>query len=339
MVLADGNVAWRAVERVTVVPFLLDGSVVLVDEGDRLALPAGPVFPGEDPLVDTALRVPLESAGFRRQGTHVLAALDSGRHVVFWVDGSRYAGGRPHRHDAPWWSGSPTEAARLLGERGDAAAADLVQQAAGARATMSDDDWFADSQRLLDAAYLAASTPEGGSGFSGSAGDWRAERSVICDAIDWDGTFLDVGCANGHLMASVASWSAERGHHVEPYGIDISRPLVDVARASLPHWADRIWVGNALTWVPPDGRHFDFVHTLLDCVPDHRRAELIDHLLDATVAAGGRLIVSHYVRGDPEHAAGAILGRLGYEVAGTTRRPERPGRTPGEPSAWIVSRS
>jgi SAM-dependent methyltransferase len=321
---------------VTVVPFLPDGGVVLVVEGDQLLLPSGPVLPGEDPLVDTALRVPLETAGFRRQGTHVLATLDRGRHVVLWVDGGRYAGARPHRHDAPWWSGSPTEAAALLRDRGDAASACLVENAAEARATLSDAEWFADSQRLLDAAYLAGTTPESGSGFSGSAEDWRAERSVICDPIDRDGTFLDVGCANGHLMASVALWSAERGLHVEPYGVDISGPLVELARQRLPQWADRLWVGNALTWVPPDRRRFDFVHTLLDCVPDRLRAQMIDHLLDVTVAAGGSLIVSHYVRSEPEHAAEAILRRLGYEVAGTTRRPERPGRAPGEPSAWIT---
>ena len=162
---------------------------------------------------------------------------------------------------------------------------------------------------------------------------------VISDPIDRDGTFLDVGCANGHLMASVARWSAERGHRVEPYGIDISGLLVEVARAPLPHWADRIWAGTAPTWVPPEGRRFDFVHALLDCVPDHRRADLIDHLLDTRVAAGGRLIVSHYVRGEHEHSAGAILRHLGYEAAGTTRRPGRPGRAPGEPSAWIAGRS
>ena len=90
-------------------------------------------------------------------------------------------------------------------------------------------------------------------------------------------------------MESLAAWAAEDGRVVEPYGVEISARLADLARARLPHWADRIWTGNAMTWVPP--RRFDVVRTGLDYVPPRRRAEFVERLLDEVVAPGGRLVV------------------------------------------------
>lgn len=191
--------------------------------------------------------------------------------------------------------------------------------------------------RLLEAAYLRADTPEGGSGFGGTSDEWRLRRGHILDAVDHDGSFLDVGCANGHLMDSIARWAAARGIRLEPYGIDVAPRLVELARNRLPAWADRIWLADAVLWSHPQAMHFDFVHVLLDVVRPHRRSELIGHLLDDVVAAGGRLIVSHYI--DPalssELPAAGILRGLGFDVAGET--------IPGEgsraaPSAWIDKR-
>jgi hypothetical protein len=62
---------------------------------------------------------------------------------------------------------------------------------------------------------------------------------------------MDAGCANGLLMESVAAWCAERGLAIDPYGVDISSALAELARRRLPQWADRIWVGNAMSWRPP----------------------------------------------------------------------------------------
>jgi hypothetical protein len=45
-------------------------------------------------------------------------------------------------------------------------------------------------------------------------------------------------------MESVAAWCAERGLAIEPYGVDISPALAELARRRLPQWADRIWVGT-----------------------------------------------------------------------------------------------
>jgi spermidine synthase len=95
--------------------------------------------------------------------------------------------------------------------------------------------------------------------------------------------------------------------------VDIGPRLVDLARQRLPHWADRIQVGDALTWVPQDGRRFTYVHLLLDYVLPARRGELLRHALDRLVDR--RLLVSYYTH-DEEQTARGLVGELGFEIAG-----------------------
>ena len=66
-------VAWDQVRRPTFVPFLPDSRCALIPAGDRLVLPAGDVLEGENPVLDTGLRVLLVTAGFRRQSFHLFA--------------------------------------------------------------------------------------------------------------------------------------------------------------------------------------------------------------------------------------------------------------------------
>jgi SAM-dependent methyltransferase len=326
---------WDRVRRVNFVLFLHDGRCALIPAGDRLVLPCGEVLPGEDPLLDTCLRVPLATAGFRRQSVHELAA--DGDHLAVWCDGDDgYRGSRPHAR-VSLWKGEAAQAARRLRAAGDERAAALVEAADRARRSLDDQDFYRDGLRLMEASYLRERTPQGGSGFGGTAAQWRSSRAQICDAIDRDGSFLDAGCANGHLMESVAAWCAERGFHVKPYGFDLSAGLVAEARRRLPRWAGRIWVGNALDWVPPGGLRFDFVHTLLDLVPEARVAEMLRHQLDRLVAPEGRLLVSNYVPAQQRdrHPA-AVLQRLGFRVDGVTAPGDSGGRVV-PPTAWLAA--
>ena len=160
--------------------------------------------------------------------------------------------------------------------------------------------YFADEQRRHESKYLAGANPRAQSGFGREAVDWERFRRPIADAIDRDGSFLDVGCANGLLMESVAAWGRDDGHTIEPYGLGISAKLADLARARLPHWADRIFVGNALFWEPP--RRFDFVRTELVYVPPSRRREYAERLLEGVVAPAGRLLICSYGSSRPEGA-------------------------------------
>jgi predicted pyridoxine 5'-phosphate oxidase superfamily flavin-nucleotide-binding protein len=142
---------------------------------------------------------------------------------------------------------------------------------------------------IYEAHYLAAGTPAGGSGHGGDAASWEAVRRPIADAIDRSGTFLDIGCANGLLMESIAVWTE---HDVEPYGLDFARRLVEEARRRLPQWADRIFLGDARTWEPP--RRFDFVRTELVYVEESERPAYVEGLLERFLAPAGRLLVCGY---------------------------------------------
>lgn len=323
------------VTRLTVVPFFADGQCAVIRTNDgRFELPSGEVQPGEDYVLDSALRIPLETAGFRRQAFHVFAR--RGTHVFAWCEGARYLGNRPHAK-VPLEIGEPDAVADRLRAAGTSALADVVEAATRSYRSIDADAFHAEQQTMLERAYLRADTGEGGSGFGGTPDDWRAAREPITDGIDGDGTFLDVGCANGLLMESVRSWCSERDLAVEPYGLDIAPGLVERARERLPQWADRIWLGDAANWVHPGGMRFDFVHALLDAVPRRRRADLIAHLLHEVVRPRGRLLVSHYIRSaEHDRTAAGQLEDLGFAVAGESRprldAPESPPQT-----AWIVA--
>ncbi|MGD7706827.1 class I SAM-dependent methyltransferase [Microlunatus sp. Y2014] len=261
-------------------------------------------------------------------------------HTVFWIDGDPYRGSRPHRSDAEWWTGSPDEAVALLTDQGDGALARLVALADESRRTMSYDQLVADTRRTLVGAYLRAATPQGGSGFGGSADDWRDARGVLVDAVDTRrpvSSFLDLACANGHLAASMVDWAAERGVALTPYGVDIAPELVKRARTLHPQWAEHFWAGDAVVWRHPDGVRFDLVHMLLDVVPMDRWAQLVDHLLAAVVAPGGRLLLSQYGPVRPAMAPDAVVTRLGRQVAGRCRPPQRKDRPAEAPSVWLVN--
>ena len=102
---------------------------------------------------------------------------------------------------------------------------------------------------------------------------------------------------------------------MEPYGLDISPELADLARRRLPEWADRIWTGNAVDWTPP--RRFDAIRTGLEYVPFDRRRDLVEHLLGAC----NRLVVG--VQNEERDAPGleAEVGSWGFEIAGRSERP------------------
>lgn len=290
------DVDWTKVRRATFVPFIEDLDVVVIPED---GLPSDEIRDGEDVILDAALRIPLQEAGFRRQGTHVFALAEDGAHVAIWVDGDRYTGNRPHRRDSSWWTGPASEVDDPL-----------VHMADDARQALTHEERVVDMLRILDRSYLDADTPQGGSGYSGSIEQWDANHQHIAEAIEHDGTFLDVGCANGFLMECVVEWCTARGIAVEPYGVDISPAIAARARERLPLWTNRIWVGDALTWTPP--RTFDVVHALLDTVMPVQRPTLLDHLL-TFVTPGGRLVLSQYA---PTLTARQIVEPLGHVIEG-----------------------
>lgn len=335
------EVDWRRVREISVVCFVDEDEVVLCRRHGRLFFPRGRVVPGEDVWDDTVRRVPMTSIGFRHNGTHVFAIDKTHRHAIFWVDGE-FDGRTPKDEHTNAAALITEEATSSLEGQGDLALAQLLASASDRRRQMTYDQYQRDGDRTTINLYLRASTPQGGSGYDGSDEGWRAARACLAVALDGLAadlgrardpvSFLDVGCANGHLPASFVIWGAERGVTVDPYGIDIAPELVDRARKLHPHWADHFWTGNMLNWQHRNGRTFDLVHVLLDGVPSDKFAEAISNCANL-VTPGGRLLVSSYDM-RPQLAAETVMTRLGIHVDGRTPPRSRQNGTPGQPSVW-----
>ncbi len=179
---------------------------------------------------------------------------------------------------------------------------------------MSDREaFFARNLRELRDYYLAdPANPYQQSGRSSGPGRWEETRRCIADAVHRSGSFLDVGCANGLLLQTVAEWVGERGLTIEPFGLDFIDGLVDLARRRVPEGV--FWVGNAWDWEPP--HRFDFVRTSLEFVPERDRPSFVRRQL-GWVSPGGRLIVCYYRdRTAPPLDVAAFLGAIGLDVGG-----------------------
>jgi GrpB-like predicted nucleotidyltransferase (UPF0157 family) len=197
---------------------------------------------------------------------------------------------------------------------------DIENQLAGGG--IDEAEWFRSIQSQIVPLYLAADNPRAQSGHRGDDEHWTRARSHIVEAVNRDGTFLDIGCASGYLMECVVRWAADRGLAVEPYGLDISPELADLARRRLPHWRQRIHVGNALYWKPEV--RFDFVRTGLEYVPVARRRDLVAHLLNGVVASSGRLIIGSYNEANASLVTPTLEETVvswGYPIAGRAERP------------------
>lgn len=197
------------------------------------------------------------------------------------------------------------------------------------------DEYFKALRDVLAESYLAdPADVYRQNGRSSGAKRWEETRRCIADAVGRDGAFLDVGCANGLLLESLARWCSERGIRIIPHGIDFIPELVALARARNPDHPGNFQVANAFYWQPE--RHYDYVRTNLEYVPRTDGPELIARSLARAVAPGGRLIVCHYAADrDPLTDVPRLLRDLGYTLAGA-------GRAPGVSLAWTdkpVSRS
>jgi SAM-dependent methyltransferase len=193
--------------------------------------------------------------------------------------------------------------------------------------------YFEEMQALLEPAYLAGTNPRAQSGSSRDAEYWERYRRPIVLAMPSDGTFLDVGCANGHLMECVAAWAREDGRAIEPYGLDISEKLAELARRRLPRWRDRIFVGNAFLWEPPC--RFNYVRTELVYVPPTRRREYVERLLREFVAPGGRLLACSYGSSRPE---GVRTEPIADEIRGYGLEPDAVHDVVSPERGYVVTR-
>ncbi len=105
--------------------------------------------------------------------------------------------------------------------------------AAYERGEIDEAQWHRRVGAIIGPAYLAATDPRAQSGSTSIPAEGERARRFIFAAVNRDGTFLDVGCASGHLMECAARWLAEDGYRIEPYGLDILPELAALARRRL----------------------------------------------------------------------------------------------------------
>ncbi|WP_225725509.1 MULTISPECIES: trans-aconitate 2-methyltransferase [unclassified Nocardia] len=200
-----------------------------------------------------------------------------------------------------------------------------VIDAAYAEGRIDRESWHEAVLELIEPAYLATDDPRAQSGYSGDAAQWETARRPLVRALPSKGdralSFLDVGCANGHLMETLTQWAAQDGIRIEPHGVDISHALADLARERYPQWADRIWVGNARDWCPP--QRFDVVRTGLEYVPERERPQFLAHLFEFVVAPSGRLVIGMFNEEADEDILQRQVIELGYIVSGSLAEPHR----------------
>jgi SAM-dependent methyltransferase len=185
----------------------------------------------------------------------------------------------------------------------------------------SREEYFEALRAAIAEHYLAEpGNPYRQSGRSNGAARWEETRRCIADAVDRDGHFMDVGCANGLLLETLERWCRDKGVTLTPHGLDFVPELVSLARARHPERADAFEVANAWDWQPR--RRYDYVRIGVDTMRPVDRAELVQRVFARAVADGGRLIVCHYRNtGDASVDVAAWLGGIGQRVAGAASAP------------------
>jgi len=186
------------------------------------------------------------------------------------------------------------------------------------RGEIDEESWHREVEKVVVPAYLAAKNPRGQSGSSSNAAQWEEARRPLLQAVDRSGTFLDIGCANGHLIECLERWARVDGVVLEVYGLEISPELGDLARRRLPQWRGRIWTGNAYDFEPP--MRFDFVRTGLEYVPPSSRQEFVRRLRTRYLNPGGRLIIGMQTELRSESSIEGTVSEWGNVIAGRVER-------------------
>lgn len=150
-------------------------------------------------------------------------------------------------------------------------------------------EWQQQVAAALGDAYLADDDPRWQSGFDGDELLWREARWLLLLAAPISGKFLDVGCANGHLLESLAAWAPERGQDLDLYGLELNPRLAEAARSRLPDLAARIFTGNVSDWSPP--LRFDALRVGLEYVPHGEEVVLLKRIARDLVREAGRILV------------------------------------------------
>lgn len=152
---------------------------------------------------------------------------------------------------------------------------------------------------------------------------WERKRRFIAQAINKDGSILDIGCANGFLLKCLQEWS---GRKLIPYGIDLNQRRIKQAKELFPLQADNFIVKDVkkvqnlldLTEYkfPPK---FDFIYWNIWDPWKFENQEEVSFLKTflKAVSDGGRLILGFYESDQEKNKKIKKLKELGFKFSGT----------------------
>ena len=152
-------------------------------------------------------------------------------------------------------------------------------------------EWHEINSIYFTSLYLSTDNPRAQSGHGGDEFHYTFAHLPIMEAIYKNGTFLDIGCANGYLMEMLYKWGNAIGFDLQMYGVEISEGLLELAKNRLPQWHDRFYLGNAFYWKPE--HKFDYI---IECaeIPEDDKRNYYEHLMENYLVDGGRMIIRPY---------------------------------------------
>jgi hypothetical protein len=159
------------------------------------------------------------------------------------------------------------------------------------------DEWYEIKKIYFTKCYLSHDNPRAQSGNGGDEFHYFYSHLPIIESIEKDGTFCDIGCANGHLLEMIHKWISGTGINLQMFGVDISEGLIELAQKRLPHWHANFFIGNAHYWKPE--RKFDYIHIRGESVESENRHIdakhiVFTHYMENYLVDGGRLIIGPY---------------------------------------------
>jgi 2-polyprenyl-3-methyl-5-hydroxy-6-metoxy-1,4-benzoquinol methylase len=212
---------------------------------------------------------------------------------------------------------------------------DEEQQRALDEGKITENQWYEIHKQFFTANYLASDNPRGQSGHSGDEYHYFHSHMMLLEAINKNGTFIDVGCANGYLLESLDIWMRNLGYYsLEFYGLDISEELIQLAKSRLPQWKESLFSGNAFHWTPK--RKFDFVCVKeLNYVPRDKRKAFFMHLIEKYVDSGGRFIIGPYTEETNNSELQDLLSSWGYQPSGFVHKSHHRNKNLSRKLLWL----
>ncbi|MCL2775205.1 MAG: class I SAM-dependent methyltransferase [Oscillospiraceae bacterium] len=155
------------------------------------------------------------------------------------------------------------------------------------------DEWYEIVNLHTTKWYLSYDNPRAQSGHGGDEYHYRFSHLPIIECLYKDGTFLDVGCANGHLMEMVHKWANAIGFDLQVFGVDISEGLIELAKKRLPQWYDNFYIANRYFW--KSEIKFDYIHLMgIGGYPEYDERICFEYYMENYLADGGRMIIGPY---------------------------------------------